>query len=251
MAGKMMYVWLCGISAILVAGALSAPAASAPSPPAGFAPPQAQLLLTRTLHRPLPDGKAIVTRRSYAVRIVRDGTGYRVDGTLVESRVDAPPALASLAEIERRRPDNGNFPILLDASGLILGGAGLQSDGSLDRAAAIAAEAIGDSGLPAIDMLQVQAFIKQLPSRAPRSLWPADIFHPAPGKRSESRTITLPGGAEGHITIEIEARGPAPDGQLASLSRVVTTDLAGDMRVTREHWQLAKGFRNTGHDAGR
>lgn len=247
MAGKKRSVWLCGTSAMLVAGALSVPAASAPSPPDNFAPPQAQLLLTRTLHRPLPDGKAIVTRRSYAVRILRDGAGYRVDGTLVETRVDAPPALASLAEIERRRPDNGNFPILLDANGLILGGAGLQSDGSLDRAAAVAAAAIGDSGLPAIDMLQVQAFIKQLPSRAPRSSWPADIFHPSPGKRSESRTIALPGGAEGHVTIEIEARGPARDGQLASLSRVVTTDLAGDMRVTREQWQLARGV----HEPGR
>lgn len=251
MAGKMKSVWLCGISAMFVAGALAGPAASAPTPASNFSPPQAQLLLTRTLHRPLPDGKAIITRRSYAVRIFPDGDGFRVEGTLVEARVDAPPALAALAEIERRRPDNGNFPIMLDAQGLIIGGAGLQSDGSLDRAAIVAAEAIGKSGLPAIDMLQVQAFIRQLPSRAPRSTWPADIFHPAPGKRSESRAVPLPGGVVGQVTIEIETQGPAPDGQLAALSRVVTTELAGDMRVTREQWQLARGLRDTSRDAGR
>jgi hypothetical protein len=247
MAGMKKSVWLCGISALLVAGALSVPAASAQALQASFTPPQAQLLLTRTLHRPLPDGKAIVTRRSYAVRIVRDGAGYRVDGTLVEARVEAPPALAALADIERRRPDNGNFPIMLDAKGLIVGGVGLQSDGSLDRAAVVAAEAVGGSGLPAIDMLQVQAFIKQLPSRAPRSAWPADVFHPAPGKRSEARTIPLTGGAVGQVTIEIEAQGPAQDGQIAMLSRVVTTDLAGDKRVTSEQWQLVRGL----HEPGR
>ena len=87
-----------------------------------------------------------------------------------------------------------------------------------------------------------EAFIEQLPSRAPRSAWPADVFHPAPGRRSESRAVPLPGGVPGQVTIEIEAQGPDQDGQLASLSRVVTTDLAGDVRVTREQWRLDHGL---------
>lgn len=246
MAGKNRSVWLWSASVILASAALSAPEVGSASDGAVFAPPQAQLLLTRILHRPLPGGKAIVTRRSYTVRIVRDGAGYRVDGTLVEARVDAPPALAALAEIERQRPDIGLFPILLDASGMIIGGGGPLSEGSLDRAAAIAVEAIGSSGLPAIDMLQAQAFVRQLPGRAPRSQWPADIFHPVPGKRSESRQIALPGGNQGNVTIEIETQGPAQGGQLASLERVVTTDLAGDTRMTREQWQLVRGFSEAG-----
>ena len=245
MAGKNRSVWLCGSSAMLVMAALAVPGAGAASPPAAFAPPQAQLLLTRTLHRPLPDGKAVVTRRSYAVRIIRDGAGYRVEGNLVEAIADAPPSLAALAEIERLRPDNGMFPILLDARGMIVGGGMVQPDGSLDRAAVIAAETIGGSGLPALDMLQAQAFVKQLRSRAARSQWPADIFHPAPGKRSETRNIALPGGGEGHVTVEIMAQGASKGGQLALLDRVVTTELAGDTRITREQWQLSQAPRGT------
>jgi hypothetical protein len=218
--------------------ALSAPAVGSPGLPDAFEPPQAQLLLTRTLHRPLPDGKAVITRRSYAVRIVRVLAGYRVDGTLVEAHVDAPPSLAALAELERRRPDQGFFPIMLDEKGMIVGGGSPLAEGSLEQAAMIAAEAIGSSGLLAIDMLQAQAFVRQLAKRAPRSQWPADVFHPVPGKRSETRSIALPGGEEGHVLIEILTQGANPDGQIAQLDRVVTTDLAGDTRVTREQWAL-------------
>jgi len=231
--------WLHGTAAMLVLAALAGatPLAAAPG---GFAPPRSHLLLTRTLHRPLPDGKAVVTRRSYEVQILRDGEGYRVEGRLVEAAVDAPPSLAALAEIERARPDNGMFPILLDAGGMIVGGGAVQSDGSLDRAAAIAVERIGGSGLPALDMLQAQSFVTQLRSRSARSQWPADIFHPAPGKRSESRAVPMPGGSQGQVTIEIEARGAGAGGLIAALERIVTTDLAGDHRVTREQWQLSR-----------
>jgi hypothetical protein len=207
---------------------------------ATYSPPHSPLLLVRTLYRPLPDGKAIVTRRSYSIRIVPDGAGYRVEGELVQATVDAPPSLAALAEIERRRPETGMFPILLDARGQILGGGKVLSDGSLGRAAVVAAESIGGSGLQAIDMLQAQAFVRQLSSRSPRSQWPADVFNPAPGKRDEARIIALPGGNEGRVTIEIASQGMNKTGQVALLERVVTTDLGGDTRVTREQWLLAK-----------
>ena len=174
------------------------------------------------------------------MRIVPDGAGYRVEGELVQATIEAPPSLGALAEIERRRPDTGMFPILLDAQGQILGGGNVRSDGSLVRAAVIAAEAIGASGLPAIDMLQAQAFVKHLSGRNPRSQWPADVFNPVAGKRDEARVIALPGGDEGHVTIEIASQGKNRSGQLTLLERVVTTDLAGDTRVTREQWQLSK-----------
>ena len=232
--------WRIGTAALLVIAAQGSPGLAATSQLPSFSPPHSPLLLTRTLYRPLPGGKAIVTRRSYSVRFVRDGAGYRVEGELVQATVDAPASLAPLAEIERRRPDTGMFPILLDAQGQILGGSNVQSDGSLGRAAVIAAESIGGSGLPAIDMLQAQAFVKHLASRSPRSQWPADVFNPAPGKRDEARVIALPGGSEGHVTIEIASQGANRAGQVALLERIVTTDLAGDTRVTREQWQLSK-----------
>ena len=241
--------WRFGTAAVLLmaaqgSAALGSAASATTSPFAVFSPPRAPLLLIRTHYRPLHDGKAIITRRSYSVRIVPDDAGYRVDGELVQVTVDAPQSLAALAEIERRRPDIGMFPILLDAQGQILGGGNVQSDGSLGHAAIIAAESIGGSGLPAIDMLQAQAFVNHLASRSPRSQWPADVFNPVPGKRDEARVIALPGGSEGHVTIEIASQGANRAGQLALLERVVTTDLGGDTRVTREQWQLSKAPRD-------
>ena len=232
--------WRLGTAAMLIMAAQGGVALATTPELAIFSPPHAPLLLVRTLYRPLADGKAIVTRRSYAVRIVPDGTGFRVDGELIQATVDAPPKLSALAEIERQRPDIGMFPVLLDAQGQILGGGNVQSDGSLGRAAVVAAEAIGGSGLPAIDMLQAQAFVKHLAGRNPRSQWPADVFHPVPGKRDETRVIALPGGSDGHVTIAIISQGANRAGQLALLERVVTTDLSGDTRVTREQWQLSR-----------
>ena len=232
--------WRIGTAALLAIAAQASPGMAATTQFSTFSPPHSPLMLTRTLHRPLPDGKAIITRRSYSVRIVPDGAGYRVEGELVQATVEAPPSLGALAEIERRRPDTGMFPILLDAQGQIRGGGNVMSEGSLGRAAVIAAEAIGGSGLLAIDMLQAQAFVKHLSSRSPRSQWPADVFNPAPGKRDEARVIALPGGEEGHVTIEIASQSANRAGQVALLERVVTTDLAGDIRVTREQWQLSK-----------
>lgn len=232
--------WRIGTAVLLAIAAQASPGMATTTQFSAFSPPNAPLLLTRTLYRPLPDGQAIVTRRSYSVRIVRDGTGFRVEGELVQATIDAPPSLGALAEIERRRPDTGMFPILLDAQGQILGGGNVRSEGSLVRAAVIAAEAIGSSGLPAIDMLQAQAFVKTLSGRSPRSQWPADVFNPLPGKREEARVIALPGGEEGHVSIEIASQGANRTGQVVLLERVVTTDLAGDTRVTREQWQLSK-----------
>ena len=232
--------WRIGTAALLLAATQGGPVLAATPQPAIYSPPHSPLLLTRTLYRPLPDGKAIITRRTYSVRIMPDGTGYRVEGELVQATVEAPPKLSALAELERQRPDAGMFPILLDAQGQILGGGNVRSDGALGRAAVIAAEAIGGSGLPAIDMLQAQAFVRQLSSRSPRSQWPADVFNPAPRKRDEARVIALPGGNEGRVTIEIASQGANHAGQVALLERVVTTDLAGDTRMTREQWQLSK-----------
>jgi hypothetical protein len=241
MAGKNRSVWLGGTSAMLVMAGFAVPVPGAAASPADFQPPEAQLLLTRTLHRPLPGGQAIVTTRHYAVRIVRAGAGFRVEGSLIDARAEAPPMLAAIAELERKRADEGMFPIMLDENGLIAGSGALHSDGSLDRGAMIATQTISGSDLPVRDRMEAQAFVDQLRGRAARSQWPADIFRPQPGMRSESRVIHLPDGDEGSVTIEIIGHGPGQDGQLAELDRVVTTDLAGDKRVTREHWQLRRG----------
>src|SRR5436309_1976086 len=83
----------------LVAASAATAAASG-----GFSAPSGTLVLTRTLRRPLPGGAEIVSTRSYEIRIVADGDGFRVDGSLLSSEVTAPPSLAALAALERNRP---------------------------------------------------------------------------------------------------------------------------------------------------
>lgn len=241
--------WRCSTAAFMALAAMAghSPVAGQPSPgqpSLGFSPPQFDLLLARTLVRSLPDGKTITTRRSYAVRITRAGEGFRVDGKLVDVAVEAPPSLVGLAEIERRRPDNGLFPITLDGNGMIAAPSGPEQGAAAGQAAILVSERVGGSGLAALDMLQAQAFVARLRGGAARSDWPDDVFRPAIGRRSESRRIALPEGGEGHVVIQIDGQGAGLRGQIAAVDRIVTTDLGGDRRVTRERWQISRTTAN-------
>lgn len=195
--------------------------------------------------RSLPDGKTITTRRDYEARITRVGEGFRVDGKLVNVEVEVPPSLQALAEVERQRPDNGVFPILLDASGLIVTDASPVSGSSVGQAAALVSERIGGLRLSALEMLQTQAFVARIQNGAAHSQWPDDVFRPAVGKRNETRKLALPDGVEGLVLLEIEGQGAGPQGQIAAVDRIVTTDLGGDKRVTRERWQISRYTANS------
>lgn len=233
-------VWRCSTAAILALTAISGHGPAAGQSPQQFTPPQSSLLLSRTLVRSLPDGKTITTRRDYEVRITRAGPGFRVDGRLIDVEVEVPASLGALAEIERRRPDDGPFPIQLDANGMIIGGTHPDTVRSVGQAATLVSERIGGSGLLALDMLQAQAFVARLRSSAARSQWPDDVFRPALGRRNESRKVTLPDGGEGQVVIEIEGQAAGPRGQIAAVDRIVTTNLGGDQRMTRERWQISR-----------
>lgn len=241
--------WRSSTAAFMALAAMAGhgPVAGQPSPgqpSLDYSPPQFDLRLSRTLVRSLPDGATITTRRNYEVRITRAGEGFRVDGKLVDVAVEAPPSLLALAEIERRRPDNGLFPITLDGNGMIAAASGPEQGTPVGRAAVLVSERVGGSDLAALDMLQAQAFVARLRSGAARSNWPDDVFRPALGRRSESRRIALPAGGEGQVVIQIDGQGAGPQGQIAAVDRTVTTDLGGDQRVTRERWQISRTTAN-------
>ncbi|MCB2079103.1 MAG: hypothetical protein R3E09_01525 [Novosphingobium sp.] len=209
--------------------------------PAGlFQPPQSPMLLTRTLRRPLPDGKQVLTRRSYEVHIVPESNGFRIDGKLVDVVVEAPRKLQALADIERNRPDKGMFPMRLDANGMLLPGGDPQSGEAVKKAIALVSQELGAMKLAAFDMLQAQAFVSQFRQRQGLSQWPADLFRPVPGQHRETRTIPLPNGARGHVAVDTDATTQGPAGLLSSFTRTVTTDLEGDARVTYESWTLTE-----------
>jgi hypothetical protein len=235
---------LVGVAALLPS--LAGPAqvgAAAPPRHQHFTPPREPLVLTRTLVRGLRDGHQIVVRRSYAVEFVTLDDGYRVNGQLLETTVEAPPRLAALAEIERKRPDEGTFPIELDRDGRIRSGPHrTPADSPVAEAALTRTRAmIATSGLAGADQREADRQLGQLAAAAGAGgQWPADLFTGASGERQERRAIALPDGEQGEVTVSIRAEGPIEGGLSSSMVRTVTTVMAGSTRVSSEAWNITR-----------
>ena len=177
------------------------------------------------------------------MRFVRDGAGFLIEGRLVDSAVDAPPSLHALAEIERGRPGTALFPIRLDAAGRIVTGRIVTGPPAppahaLQEASALVSRAIGEIDLPHPGGARAQDFVRQVQGGGARSPWPAELFRPFPGRRSQTHAVPLPDGGTGHVTIEIQASAREPGGLLSSYARTVVTETGGGQRVTREEWTL-------------
>lgn len=244
--------------AVLVAGlmaGLSAMAQAAdPSPPVDaatdvFVAPQGPLILTRTLRRGLADGKEIVSSRRYEVRIVADGAGesggFRVDGRLLDSTVEAPPSLAALAEIERKRGDAGLFPFRLDARGMIVSRAASNDPATPGQVGEAARKMIAASPLGPSDRQLSETIAGRILSRGAGSggQWPSDLFRPVPGQHSQTSPTLLPDGAAGSITTTIETRRGTPEAPGDTIERIVTTETGGNRRVSRELYRVEPGGR--------
>ena len=220
-----------------MAGPLTAEAAAQTA----FDAPSGTLILTREMHRAMSRGQEIVTRRSYEISMVREGEGWRVDGQLVDSQIEAPPELAVLAEMEKMRKDARLFPLFLDSNGMIV-----QQHGSGDPALATAARAmvngaIAKAPLASGEQAVAQDMVKRIAasSESAGGNWPADLFRPAPGRRAESQTMPLPDGSEGRMTVVVEAKSTG-DGLLDHFARNIVTELAGSRRENREFFSLAR-----------
>jgi len=194
------------------------------------------------LRRPLPGGAEVRTQRSYEIRFVPDGAGFRVEGALLDVAVDAPPALSALAALERDRPDADMFPMRLDAAGKLVSADAPATAPQVREAIRVARRQIGALGLERVPAIQADAFARQFESRSARTPWPEDLFNPASGQRRETRSIPLPNGAHGQVAIDIDAQTAGPTGLLRRFERRVTTQLDGSTRMTEEIWTLhAKG----------
>lgn len=216
-------------------GAAPATLASAPQ----FRAPAGPHVLTREVTRTLGDGKQIVSRRRYAIRFEPIADGTRVDGDLIGVEVDAPAEMAALAEVERSRPDNGLFPLVLDAAGVIV--ARPAAARSVDDARAQTAMAAYLQRQDLTDTQRAAALTTatrlQAQAGATGNTWPADLFRPVATPRQEQRELPLPEDRAGRITATIEASG-GPDGLLAWLERRVVTEIAGTARHSIERWSL-------------
>jgi hypothetical protein len=237
-------IWLACAAAAMPMVALAASAEApfptpSPSPGGGFALPDRPMVLTRTLRRPLPDGKEIITLRSYLLHFRPTDDGIRIDGELLAVTVDAPPALQAIAELERRRPDRGMFPMRLGHDGLLL--AGNPAPAGAARSAAVDAvlSHIDTLDLAAPDMADAQAFASQFRGGGGGTPWPRDLFRPAPGQRQDHRAVPLPDGEQGSVRIVTDT-AVTPTGLLATYTRRITTEMGRDRRLSVEEWSLVE-----------
>jgi hypothetical protein len=182
---------LAGAAALLPTVATQVSAQSPETSSRPFIPPESPQILTRTLWRSLGDGKQIVVRRRYAVRFTRQDDGFLLDGRLIDAAVEAPPVLAAMAELERNRSDEGLFPLVLDATGRIREDASslLESQALREGARLRAQGLLAAKPLSAAQQQESGLFLKALAAQGAPTSWPADLFNPAIGERSESRRI--------------------------------------------------------------
>ncbi|MCK9543111.1 MAG: hypothetical protein M0R03_13900 [Novosphingobium sp.] len=220
---------------------MAGPAAMAATETA-FVPPTEPMVLTRTLQRALPDGKQIVTRRSYEIRFTPDGDGYRVDGTLLSAGAEVPPSLEMLAALERARPDTGLFPMRLDRNGALLphGDDAAPADAAVVQAARLTSSMLTASDLPKETVLQGRNFVDSVARNGLHTQWPTDLFRPAAPHRRETLSVPLPDGTSGRVGVELDTTA-AETGLVLSFRRIVTTELGTSTRRTTETWTLAKG----------
>lgn len=227
------------LAVLAVPAGLAAPSPAHAQLPA-FRAPKGPLVLTREVRRTLADGQQLVVRRRYLVRIHAAEGGFAVTGDLTGVEVEAPAAMADLAEVERQRPDLGLFPLQLDATGLIVGRPAPLETVDAARARSAMTAYLARTDLTAAERTAAQAMAAKLQAQgqAAGNAWPADLFRPAPGKRSEERELALPDGRSGHVTVTVEASDGA-GGLLAQMERRVITRLDGTERLSLERWTLA------------
>ena len=237
--------WRAAVHAALLAGAatLAIPVGATPAPTPAFVPPsESSLLLSRMVVRELSGGAAIVATRRYRITFHPVADGWQVEGALVASEIDAPPALAAIAALERDRPDDGLFPIHLDRSGRIVAAPVAPGLGREAVAGALgAARRLVRDSQAAVS----PGFIDQLGAAAASpggglTRWPEALFLPHGLHGTVEQSFELPDGNAGSVKVALESDpAPGPATTMRRASRTVVTLTAGTRRVAREEWTLA------------
>lgn len=205
---------------------------------AAFAPPTTPVILTRSVQRPLAGGGEISVTRRYEIRFSWEKDCYRVDGRLLDVRVDAPPQLSRLAELERERSDPGLFPVFLDVQGMIRPSGKGEAARNPSAALSGAQSVLADTALPTSLRRELAGPLGSVAEAGANSVWPPFLFNPGTAQRSTSRDIALPDGSSGRVDITVRADQRAP-GQLPQrVERTITTQLSQTRRISHEVWTL-------------
>lgn len=234
-------VLLAGIAALGPAlGPQAMFSAAAQAPSAQFSPPNEPMILSRTVIRELSGGQQILVKRSFRVQFVASAAGFTLTGTPLAVSVEVPPVLARLGELERQRSDAGPFPMLLDGQGVIHpAAAGPNADAAAQEGGRRAAlQLIDQTAMPAQRKQEGTQLLGQLTTDPRSSPWPTDLFTAHQGERRQHRSVALPDGSQGEVEVLLRVDKWLPCGLPASFERVITTELGGTRRVSREVWSL-------------
>lgn len=204
--------------------------------------PSGDMVLTRVLERSLADGKSIIVERQWIIRFDRTETGIAILGRQLSARVDAPPSLRQLAELEERRSTNAMFPILLDAQGRIVS-AGRPADGDLRQAAYVTAtETLASTLDDAARLADARAGLASVQKSSENWLTqiPQDLFYPAAQGSHMAKDLALDGGLKGSFKLDYDAKASESGAWLSKAERQVTTEIGGQRKVSRESWTLSQ-----------
>lgn len=198
------------------------------------------MVLSRTVIRELSGGEQVLVKRRFRVQFLPDGEGFVLTGVPIDVSVEVPPVLARLGDLERKRIELGPFPISLNRQGLIHI-ATAPTDTSLlarkvGQEAAVAM--IGSASMPALRKHEGVQLVGHLATDPRTTPWPTDLFAASNGERRQHRIVALSDGSQGEVDVLLKVSRLLPCGIPASFERVITTQLAGTKRISREMWTL-------------
>ena len=204
------------------------------------------MVLSRTVIRELSGGEQVLVKRRFRVQFLPDGEGFVLTGTPIDVSVEVPPILTQLGDLERQRSERGPFPIFLDGQGVIHLAIQPTNAGLLTRKVGqeAANAMIGAAPMPAMRKREGVQLVGQLATDPRTSPWPTDLFAAKNGVRRQHRTVALSDGSQGEVDVLLKVARLLPCGIPASFERVITTQVAGTRRVSRELWTLEPVARN-------
>ncbi|GAB5348700.1 hypothetical protein [Alteriqipengyuania sp. 357] len=202
-----------------------------------------EFILSRALCRSLPDSLYVEATRQWRISFAPAGNGTTlVNGTQIAVEVAAPPALAALADLERRRVESGFLPLRLDAEGSILpADPGSAAPALPETAVTAALDYAHERTAGVAPEAASRQFIRDISDRGHDwlTLLPRDLFFPVPRDSSASRAIAVPDGTEGTVTMREKTEADPATGLMVSFLREAETTTGEITRKGRDRWAIA------------
>ena len=202
--------------------------------------PSQKMRLIRVLSRAMRGGAELKVSRNWEVSFASQRQGIVITGRQVAASVEAPRALAQIAQIEEERSTDGMWPITLSEEGRILMVGSQSADDDLAAAVRVAEGYIASYNTPPAQLEAQRQYLRDL-QRAGSSLlerMPSDLFFPTGTPRRSTRQIDLPGGIRGEFELSYLARRPPEGDWLKSAVRRVVARVAQSERHAIEEWTL-------------